>query len=78
MKKGRKGHAELRPEVVALVKEFGRKRRKGGPLSLREISSALAERGHLNERGQPFAPTSIANMLEAKLKRAAAAEQEAS
>jgi hypothetical protein len=33
-------------------------------MSLRKISAALAEAGHLNERGQPFHPNSIKMMLE--------------
>src|SRR5262249_26888839 len=51
---GRRSHAELQPEVVALARGLQRKRRKGGRLSLREISRELAERGHLNQIGRPF------------------------
>jgi DNA invertase Pin-like site-specific DNA recombinase len=58
---GRKSNAEARPEVVALVKALGRKRKR--PLSLRAISAELAARGVLNERGKPFHPQSIASML---------------
>jgi hypothetical protein len=47
---GRKSHAELRPELVALVRQLRRKRPKGGQRSLREIAAELAQRGHLNER----------------------------
>jgi DNA invertase Pin-like site-specific DNA recombinase len=60
---GRKSHAELNPEVVALVRQLRRKRPKGGRRSLREISRELAASGYLNERGRPFAPNSIRNML---------------
>ena len=59
---GRRSHAELRPEVVALAKELRGKRRKGR--SLREISRELAARGHLNEAGRPFSAVSVSNMLE--------------
>lgn len=64
---GRKSHAELRPEVVKLVKQLrhvgaGRKP-KGGVPSLRAIAAELATAGHLNERGQPYSPKSIAVML---------------
>lgn len=64
---GRKGHAELRPDVVKLVKELrhagaGRKP-KSGVLSLRAISAELAARGHLNERGKPFNAKSLSAML---------------
>jgi hypothetical protein len=35
-------------------------------LSLRAISTELAARGVLNERGQPFNPKSVAAMLAAR------------
>ena len=60
---GRKSHAELRPDVVKLAKALGRKKPKGGRLSLRAIAAELAARGVLNERGRPFNPKSVANML---------------
>jgi hypothetical protein len=60
---GRKSHAELRPELVALVRQLRRRRPKGGQRSLREISAELAQRGHLNERGRPFSAASINSML---------------
>jgi DNA invertase Pin-like site-specific DNA recombinase len=60
---GRKSHAEERPEVVALVKALRRRKPKGGQMSLRTISAELAAQGHLNERGKPFNPNSIAAML---------------
>jgi hypothetical protein len=48
---------------VALVKALRRRKPKGGQMSLRAISAELAVRGHVNERGQPFNPNSIAAML---------------
>ena len=60
---GRKSHIEARPDVVALAKRLARKKPKGGALSLRAISAAMAEQGHLNERGRPFNPKSVASML---------------
>jgi DNA invertase Pin-like site-specific DNA recombinase len=60
---GRKSHAELNPEMVALARQLRRKRPKGGQRSLREISGELAAAGYLNEHGRPFAPNSIRNML---------------
>jgi DNA invertase Pin-like site-specific DNA recombinase len=60
---GRRSHAELRPDVVALARRLRRKRPKGGQRSLREIAAELAQRGHLNERGQPFSATSIRSMV---------------
>ena len=51
---GRKSHAELRPDVVAMAKQLARKKPKGGKLSLRAIAAELVEAlGHLNERGKP-------------------------
>jgi hypothetical protein len=60
---GRKSHAELRPELVALVRQLRRKRPKGGQRSLREIAAELAQRGIMNERGRAFSAPSIASML---------------
>jgi hypothetical protein len=57
----RKSHAELRPEVVELARKLAAKRKR--PMSPRAISAALAEAGHLNENGKPYAATSIASML---------------
>lgn len=61
---GRKSHAEARPESVALAKRLHRKNPKTGERrSLRAISAALADAGHVNERGQPFAAKSVKAML---------------
>jgi DNA invertase Pin-like site-specific DNA recombinase len=60
---GRKSHAELRPEVVGLVRQLHRRRPKGGRRSLREISAELAAQGFLNENGRPFAAASVKSML---------------
>jgi hypothetical protein len=48
---------------VALAKRLARKKPKGGRLSLRAISAALAAEGHFNERGKAFAAKSIAAIL---------------
>ena len=61
---GRRSHAELNPDMVALARQLRRKRTKGGQRSLREISRELAERGYLNQLGRPFSAASIASMLE--------------
>jgi DNA invertase Pin-like site-specific DNA recombinase len=68
---GRKSHIEERPEVVALAKALRRRKPKGGQMSLRAISAELAAQGHLNERGKPFNPNSIAAMLHATSMRSA-------
>jgi DNA invertase Pin-like site-specific DNA recombinase len=60
---GRPSHMEKRPDVVALAKTLRRKRPKGAPMSLREISAALAAEGHLNAAGKPFNPKSVQSML---------------
>ena len=60
---GRKSHAEVRPELVVLVRQLRRRRPKGGQRSLRDISAELAQRGIVNERGQPFSAASINSML---------------
>lgn len=60
---GRKPLQETHPEAVELARSLRRKR-KGRPVSLRAIAQTLAANGHVNERGQPFNPKSIRNMLE--------------
>ena len=65
---GRKSHAERKPEVVALAKRLSRKNPKTGKRrSLREIATRLAEAGHVNENGQPFAAKSIKAIVEGPL-----------
>ena len=60
---GRKPLRETRPEMVALARKLRRRRPKGGQLSLRGVSKALAAHGFLNERGKPYAAKSVASML---------------
>jgi DNA invertase Pin-like site-specific DNA recombinase len=60
---GRKAHTELHPDVVELARRLRRRRPKGGQRSLRAISAKLAAQGHVNERGRPYNPKSIASML---------------
>ncbi len=67
---GRRSHAELQPEVVALAQALRRKRRKGKRLSLRGISAELAVLGHLNQEGRPFSAISISNMLQMQVEGA--------
>jgi DNA invertase Pin-like site-specific DNA recombinase len=61
---GRKSHAELNPELVALAKRLRRQKPKGGRMSLRAISAELATQGFLNENGRPFAAASVRSMIE--------------
>ncbi len=61
---GRKSHGELRPEVVALAKRLRRASPKTGQRrSLRAIAAELAQAGHVNERGRPYAAQSVKAML---------------
>jgi DNA invertase Pin-like site-specific DNA recombinase len=60
---GRKSYSEQRPEVVKFAHKLARRRRKGRPLSLRQISAALAEAGHVSTNGSPFKAASVQRML---------------
>jgi DNA invertase Pin-like site-specific DNA recombinase len=55
---GRRAHAELRPEAVALARRL-----RAQQMSLREVSAQLATAGFVNARGCPFAPKSIRAMI---------------
>lgn len=62
---GRTALAKTRPEAVALAKKLFRANPKTGKRrSLREIAKALADAGHLNERGRPYNAKSIKAMVE--------------
>jgi hypothetical protein len=51
------------PRYGKVGKKLRRKHPKGGQRSLREISAALTAAGYVNERGAPFAATSVRNTL---------------
>ena len=55
---GRRSYSEARPDVVAAAKELS-----AGGLSLRKISAALAERGHLTGGGKPYVASAVHAML---------------
>jgi DNA invertase Pin-like site-specific DNA recombinase len=62
---GRKTWAEAKPEVVRAAKAVrGRGDRRP---SLRAIAAALAEQGHVSEKGTLLSPSVISAMLKAKL-----------
>jgi hypothetical protein len=63
---GRKSIVEQKPETVELARKLARGRAKGGRRSLREISAALAEAGHVTKTGTPYAATAIKLMLDVK------------
>ena len=61
---GRKAKKELQPELVALVKKLRRRNWKTKKqMSLRKISQHLLELGYVNERGKPYNPQSIKDMI---------------
>jgi DNA invertase Pin-like site-specific DNA recombinase len=61
---GRKSHVEMNPELVALVKRLRRRNPKTGERkSLRSIAAELANLGHVNVNGRPFAAQSIQAMI---------------
>ena len=61
---GRKPHLVATPEAVALAKRLYRKNPKTGERrSLRDIASALEAAGHVNERGKPYHPQSVKDMV---------------
>jgi hypothetical protein len=47
------------------AKRLARKKPKGGKLSLRAVSAAIAAQGFLSERGRPFNHKSVATVLSA-------------
>jgi hypothetical protein len=56
--------ANVRSDVVGQVDRLRRANQKTGLASLRKISAALAEAGHLSERGRPFNQRSIKVMVD--------------
>jgi DNA invertase Pin-like site-specific DNA recombinase len=62
---GRRSHAELRPEVVALAKQLRRSRPKGGQRSLRDVAAELAAQGYTTPSGKPYSASAVQSMLDA-------------
>ena len=64
---GRKRYAEVNPELVALARELARPpaghAANRGP-SLLKVSAALAERGYVTSKGQPYSASAVQKMLE--------------
>jgi DNA invertase Pin-like site-specific DNA recombinase len=60
---GRKPIAATHPAAALLAKQLRRKKPKGGTMSLRAIAAELAAQGHLNERGAPFNPRAVLEMV---------------
>lgn len=63
IKLGRKPLAVTHPQAVVLAKQLRRKKPKGGQMSLRAIAVELAAAGHVNERGAPFNPRAVLEMV---------------
>ena len=63
---GRKSHAEMQPEMVALAKKLARYPVNGRKRSLRDIAEELATAGFTSS-GKPFAATSVQRMLGQRL-----------
>jgi DNA invertase Pin-like site-specific DNA recombinase len=61
---GRRSYFEARPDVVAQAKELS-----AGGLSLRKISAALADQGHLTAGGKPYVASAVQAMLAEDIKR---------
>jgi DNA invertase Pin-like site-specific DNA recombinase len=59
---GRRPLSVTHPEAVAMAKRLAHGNRKER-LSLAKIAKKLAEAGHLNTKGQPFAPKVIMTMI---------------
>lgn len=60
---GRKPLADTHPQAALLAKQLRRKKPKGGTMSLRAIAAELAAAGHLNERGAPFNPRAVLELV---------------
>jgi hypothetical protein len=57
-------HLEMNPQLVALAKRLRRRNPKTGERkSLRSIAAELAQLGHVNINGRPFAAQSIQAMV---------------
>ncbi len=71
---GRKAHAELNPEAVALAKRLRRASPKTGErMSLRRIGAELKAAGYVNAHGREFNPNSIKSMVEGPQPQASSA-----
>ena len=60
---GRLPLADTHPQAAVLAKQLRRKKPKGGVMSLRAIAAELAAQGHMNERGAPFNPRAVLELV---------------
>ncbi len=60
----RKNYVEMFPEAVSLAKSLHEQSlREGVRTSLRQLSAILAQRGHLNNAGNPYHPDEVRRMI---------------
>jgi DNA invertase Pin-like site-specific DNA recombinase len=63
---GRKSYAEVNPQLIALAKELAQPPAGNAPNrgpSLRQVSGALAARGYVTSKGQPYSAMAVRSML---------------
>lgn len=61
---GRKSHAEVNPNAVAMARRLHRKNRETGKrMSLRKIAATMAKQGHMATSGRTYGPSAIQSML---------------
>jgi DNA invertase Pin-like site-specific DNA recombinase len=61
---GRKSHAEVNPNAVAIARKLHRKNRDTSKrLSYRKIAASMAKQGHLAASGKVYGPSAIKSML---------------
>jgi DNA invertase Pin-like site-specific DNA recombinase len=61
---GRKSHAEVNPNAVAMARRLHRENRETGKRpSLRKIAATMANQGHLAASGKEYGPSQIKSML---------------
>jgi DNA invertase Pin-like site-specific DNA recombinase len=62
---GRRNYLEINPDMVRLAKKLHRYPVNGRRRSLRDVSAALAQVGHVTSAGKPYAAAAISKMIEA-------------
>ena len=60
---GRKSYAERNPELVALARKLHRPDLKLRSMSLRKVSTGLAQAGYVTPSGQHYSASAVASML---------------
>jgi DNA invertase Pin-like site-specific DNA recombinase len=60
---GRKGYADINPDLLILAKELAKKPRTGKARTLRDIAAALAEQGHVTADGKVFSAGQVQRLI---------------